>query len=200
MSKLWTIFMIAVLLSGCERMKPGDYADNEPTLVLEDYFAGRTRAWGIFEDRFGNLRRQFTVDIDGVWDGSVLTLDERFLYDDGERDRRVWRLVKTGERTYEGTAADVVGAAHGETGGNAFNFRYRLDMKVGDGTWRVDFDDWMYLQPDGVLLNRAKVSKFGFELGVVTIAFSKPERLAANDRSMISEFAGGFEYAAAANR
>jgi hypothetical protein len=37
----------------------------------------------------------------------------------------------------------------------------------------VSFDDWMYLQADGVLLNRAKMSKFGFTLGEVTIAFQK---------------------------
>jgi len=37
----------------------------------------------------------------------------------------------------------------------------------------VRFDDWMYLQSDGVLLNRAKVTKFGVELGTVTLAFSK---------------------------
>jgi hypothetical protein len=31
----------------------------------------------------------------------------------------------------------------------------------------------MYLQPDGVLINRATVSKFGFKVGEVTLFFSK---------------------------
>ncbi len=55
-----------------------------------------------------------------------------------------------------------------------------MNLKVGDGTWEVKFDDWMFLQPDGVLLNRATVSKFGLELGVVTLSFSRVEEELAN--------------------
>lgn len=154
-------------------MKIGSFRDREPRLVIEEYFAGRTRAWGLFEDRFGTLRREFTVDIDGVWDGSRLTLDERFLFSDGERDRRTWRIRKIGDHRYEGRAADVVGAARGEARGNALNWRYVLDMKVGGARLRVNFDDWMFLQPSGVLLNRARVSKLGITIGSVSLAFMK---------------------------
>jgi hypothetical protein len=38
----------------------------------------------------------------------------------------------------------------------------------------VQFDDWMYLMDGRVMLNRAAMSKFGFRLGEVTLAFSKP--------------------------
>lgn len=51
-----------------------------------------------------------------------------------------------------------------------------LDLKTGeDSTLRVRFDDWMFLQPGGVLLNRPRMSKFGIELGQVIIAFQKME-------------------------
>ena len=40
-------------------------------------------------------------------------------------------------------------------------------------TLAVHFDDWMYLQPDGVLLNRAYVSKWGIDIGSVTLAFKR---------------------------
>jgi hypothetical protein len=154
-------------------MKPQDFANSEPRLVVEDYFAGRTRAWGLFEDRFGNLRRQFVVEIDGRWDGRELVLDEHFTYADGERDRRIWRIVKTDEHTYEGRADDVVGTASGVAYGNALNWQYDLDLKVGEKTWRVRFDDWMFLQSDGVLLNRARVTKFGLDIGEVTLVFQR---------------------------
>jgi hypothetical protein len=171
---------LALLLTGCNTMKLEDFSDTQPVFVLEDYFAGETRAWGIFEDRFGNLRRQFVVDINGTWQGGVLTLDERFVYSDGETDRRVWRITKTGPGAYEGTADDLVGTAEGRARGNALSWRYSMDLKVGDGSWRVQFDDWMFLQPDGILINRARVSKWGFELGAVTLFFSKdPARTAA---------------------
>lgn len=169
-----TLTLIALFfVSGCTEMKPSDFKNTSPKLVIEEYFNGRTQASGIFEDRFGKLRRQFSVEIDGTWDGDSLVLDERFLYADGERDRRVWTIRKTGPNTYEGRAGDVVGTASGEAQGNALNWQYEMDLKIGDGTLRVHFNDWMFLQPTGILINRARVSKLGIEIGTVTLAFVK---------------------------
>ena len=75
-------------------MKIEDFENTEPSLVLEEYFAGEVQAAGIFEDRFGRLRRQFTADINGTWNGRELVLDEKFIYDDGETDQRVWTIKK----------------------------------------------------------------------------------------------------------
>lgn len=168
---------LVLLLSGCATMKPQDYAGREPELRLENYFQGRTEAWGLFQDRFGMVRRQFTVDILGLWNGEELLLIEDFLYDDGERDRRIWRIAPVGDHGYQGQAEDVVGIAEGEAHGNALNWRYDLDLKVGDKTWRVHFDDWMFLQPGGVLINRAEVRKLGLTVGEVTIVFRKKQSL-----------------------
>lgn len=173
--RAWTGRLIAslLLLSGCTTMEAIDFRDNEPRLVLEEYFSGSTTAWGLFEDRFGTVRRQFVVDITGTWDGETIVLDEHFTYSDGELDRRVWRIRKIDEHRYEGTADDVVGIAYGETYGNALNFRYDVDLQIGGRTVRVHFDDWMFLQPSDVLINRARVSKFGIEIGEVTLVFMK---------------------------
>jgi Protein of unknown function (DUF3833) len=154
-------------------MKPEDTPVLEPRFRIEEYFPGKTRAWGIFQDRFGRLRRQFTVDIDGTWDGETLTLVEDFTYDDGKTERRTWTIRPNGAQGYEGTADGVIGAAEGRCCGNALNWRYRFALRVGDNTWKVAFDDWMFLQGDGVMINRAAVTKFGIDLGEVTIAFRK---------------------------
>ncbi len=154
-------------------MKPEDFKDAKPALVIEEYFGGKTRAWGMFEDRFGDLRAQFIVDIDGHWDGKQLVLDEDFTYADGRKDRRVWRIIRIDKHRYEGTAADVIGVATGRTYGNVLNWQYNMNLKVGDNSYRVHFDDWMFLQPDGVLLNRARVRKWGIDIGEVTLAFRK---------------------------
>ena len=153
-------------------MKPTDFRDTQPRLLLEEYFRGSTQASGIFEDRLGTLRRQFIVEIDGTWDGRQLVLDERFYYGDGETDNRIWTIDKTGDHTYEGRADDVIGVAQGESYGNALNWQYNMRLKFGSGTMRVHFSDWMFLQPTGVLLNRARVTKFGVEIGAVTLSFS----------------------------
>ena len=165
--------IIFALLSGCGSMQLEDFAQHQPKLDLYDYFAGHTQAWGLFEDRFGRVRRQFHVDIHGYVKDGELVLEEDFVYADGERDRRVWRIRRAGPQAYVGRAADVVGEAQGTAAGNALNWRYAMDLKVGEGTWRVSFDDWMFLQPGGMLLNRAKVKKFGLEIGSVTLFFTK---------------------------
>ena len=145
----------------------------ERTLVLEEYFRGKTSAYGIFEDRFGNVRRTFTVDITGSVDQGLLTLDERFIYDDGERVARVWMIEILGDGRYRGTTDDVPGHAEGRVDTNVFNWKYKIDLKVGNSVWNVGFDDRMYLIDDDVLINRAYVTRFGLRIGEVTIAFRK---------------------------
>jgi hypothetical protein len=183
--RLATLTFLLVLLTGCSTMKLDDFAGTGPRLVLEDYFLGHTRAWGLFEDRFGNIRRQFVVDIDGTMEGDELVLVEDFVYDDGETDQRIWRIRRTGDDAYEGRAGDVVGVARGRVAGRALNWSYEVDLPIGERTWRVRFDDWMLLQDEEVLLNRATVSKWGITLGEVTIFFrrdSGPEREAATQQ------------------
>lgn len=180
------VWASALLIAGCSgAMKPEDFANKQPRFVIEDYFTGKTKAWGIFEDRFGNLRREFVVDITGTWDGKQLVLDERFVYSDGEKETRVWTIDKVDSNTYSGVAGGVVGTATGKSFGNALNWRYDFDLKVGDDKWRVHFNDWMFLQPDGIMLNKAEVSKWGLHIGTVTLAFRQIERdkqaAAAND-------------------
>ncbi len=158
-------------------MKTASLSQQGPALKIETFFDGKVYAWGIFEDRFGHLRRQFQVEIDGDWNGERLILDEKFLYGDGERDHRVWAITPTGPDRYVGKAGDIIGTATGISDGNRLHWRYRMNLKVGDGSWRVAFDDWMYLQPGNVLINKASVSKWGVQLGVVTLFFIRADQL-----------------------
>jgi hypothetical protein len=100
-------------------------------------------------------------------------MTEDFVYNDGEKSQRIWRIKRLDANHYEGRADDVIGVARGVVHGRALNWTYTLALPVGDQTYHVQFDDWMYLQPDGVLLNRARMSKFGIELGQVTLSFQK---------------------------
>ena len=155
-------------------MNVQDYKKIQPTLSLFDYFKGETRGWGMFQDRGGNLKRQFVVDIKGsINEKGQLVLEEDFVWNDGEKSRRVWTITEVAKNEYIGTASDVIGKEKGQSAGNAYHWNYVLNLPVGDKTYKVRFDDWMFLQPDGVLLNRAKMSKFGFGLGEVFISFQK---------------------------
>ncbi len=68
------------------------------------------------QDRSGKQLRRFHVAIDGDVVGDTLTLHERFVYDDGEKQQRVWRIRRTGDNRYQGTAGDIEGVASGRGG------------------------------------------------------------------------------------
>ena len=51
---------------------------------------------------------------------------------------------------------------------------HSLALTVEGRVWEVQFDDWMYLLDGHHMLNKAVMSKFGFALGEVTLAFYKP--------------------------
>ena len=166
---------IFLLINACSNMKLEDYKDKKPILKLEEYFNGKTIARGVFEDRFGNIKKSFKVFIDGSWDGKYLILKEDFIYDDGTKDYREWKLKKdqNNPNHYSGYADGVIGTASGSVSGNAFNWKYGFKLKVGNSTLNVKFDDWMFLQEDGYLINIAKVKKFGITLGRVILFFEK---------------------------
>lgn len=173
MKKLFILVLLA-LLSACSAVDIKQYASNRPQLDLFDYFIGETRGYGIVQDRNGTLKRQFTVDVTGTMEGNGnLKLHEKFAWSDGEKSTRTWLIGKSGDHGYSGTAEDVAGAADGSASGNVLNWQYHLNLKVDDTIWKIKFDDWMFLVTEQVLINRAKMSKFGLTVGEVTIIFQK---------------------------
>ena len=168
------IFVLTLLVTGCSAVDINQYQGDTPEFLLYEYFTGKTKGWGIVQDRKGNLLRQFVVDINGTLnEQGELVLDEDFFWRDGEQTKRIWTIGRNGEKSFTGRADDVVDTAQGEASGNVLNWRYRLNLEVDGRTWEINFDDWMFLQPDNVLINKAVMSKFGFKVGEVTIVFLK---------------------------
>ena len=165
---------VLATLAGCSSTQNiGDYAAEKPVLELRDYFNGTLDAYGVFTDRSGKVVKRFTVVMNGSWKGDDGVLDEDFTYSDGTTQKRIWRLKRLGPGSYTGRADDVVGQADGKQSGNAFNWTYTMALPVDGKVYEVQFDDWMYLVTDKVMLNKATMSKFGFRLGEVTLSFSK---------------------------
>ncbi len=154
-------------------MKPSDFKDQEPRLVIENFLSGKVKAWGILQNRSGKVIRQFSADLNGKWDGKQLILDEKFIWSDGEIQKRKWTIKKLNENRYEGEASDVVGKAIGYSYGPAFKFEYVLLVPVKSKKIKIKFDDWIFKQDDKIAINRAKMTKFGFTVGELTVMFSK---------------------------
>ncbi len=171
----WLLAALSLALAGCASAPvPQDYAAETPRLDLRTYFNGPLTAHGVFTDRSGKVVRRFVVQLRGTWNGNSGVLEEDFKYSDGKVERRVWRIEDLGSGRYRGRADDVVGEAIGQAAGNALNWRYTLALPVDGRVFEVQFDDWMFLMDERVMLNKAVMSKFGVTLGEVTLAFYKP--------------------------
>ncbi|WP_309500141.1 DUF3833 family protein [Sulfurovum sp.] len=121
----------------------------------------------------------FAGKLVGSWDKNCVgTLDETFVYDDGETQTRVWTLKPTGDKTFTGTAGDIAGEAQMIAKSNTVMIDYTMSVPYKDGTIDIDVRDWLHLQEDGVILNHSKMKKFGFAVGelVITIVKDFPSR------------------------
>lgn len=173
------VFGAAMLMLGACAGKPAldDEKMSSRDFNLEEFFDGKILAKGQFQDVFGAVRRRFDVVVTGTWDGETLKLVEDFTYAEGTTEQRIWRLKKTGpivaDQTWSGTAAGVIGMARGEERGDTFNWTYKIDLPVPDGTLRVDFNDWMWDMGGDRVLNRAYMKKYGVDIGEVLITFEK---------------------------
>ncbi len=152
------------------------YKETVPKADIKEYFNGKIKAWGIVQDWRGRVVRRFDVDMNGSWKGDTGRLEETFSYYDGEEQKRIWTIKKLPEGRYEGTAGDIINKAMGQAEGSAVRWNYVMDLPVGDRTYRINFDDWMWQMNDGVLINRSYLKKFGFTVAELTIFMQKQNK------------------------
>ncbi len=160
---------LLILLTGCSSVSVEDYRDASPRFVPSEFFDGRLTAHGVVMDRGGKVTRHFNADIVAYWKDGVGTLEEDFVFDDGEQQRRVWTLTPDGDGGYVGRAGDVVGDGGLSFAGNAVFLDYVLQIPYGDGTIDLRVDDRMYLVAPNVLINESRLSKFGFGVGRIVL-------------------------------
>lgn len=179
--KLATLLFVSSMLISCSSIEGERYIDERPALDLFDFFEGDVKAWGIVQDRSGNLLQKFVVDIDGSIEttpqGRQLVLDETFTYIQGEGvEKRVWTITPTGAKgAFTGAASDILGTASGQAYGNAFQFTYQMDLPVAGTEVTVNFDDWFWAMDDDTLFNRSAIKKFGVTFAEVTIFMQRQE-------------------------
>ena len=175
---LFVLGLVSVFIFGCASKTITIYESEKPSFYLESFFNGKVEGWGIVLNRNNDVVKRFKVNVEGYFtaDKSSGKLVEKFFWSDGKREKRVWNLKKTGDNEWGGTSDGVIGTAHGVASGNALQWSYRYNLILEDSLLNklsVDFDDWMFLVENNVLMNRAVFSKFGFKLGTVIITFKK---------------------------
>ena len=164
-------------LAGCGTA-PEVFQGKGPPFRPEEFFAGKLRSHGMFATRLGAIERWFSATLVGAWDGTTLTFDEHFRYDDSFEDRRFWRLRRdlsdaSGE-AWLGEATDATGPVRGRVMGNAFRLEHELDMLTLSGKrWRLGFDQWFLRMADDMAISRAAVSWYGIQVGTAQVAFQR---------------------------
>ncbi|MEL7528898.1 MAG: DUF3833 family protein [Pseudomonadota bacterium] len=146
------------------------------TLVLEDFFRGKTVGKGVFESKIAGVYRPFTVYLTGTWNPRTFTLRlrEDFVYEDGEKDTKTWFFQKVAEGRYVGQRADVIAPTNVTTDANgAIRFAYIAELETENGPLLLSFDDTLTQVDRRTVRNTAKVKKAGFTIGTVDLTFTK---------------------------
>ncbi|RMA81001.1 DUF3833 family protein [Umboniibacter marinipuniceus] len=165
--------VVAVAVFALGSCTPANYDHLEPRFDIEGFFNGELHAYGIVRSRGGELMRRFKVNLLGTWEEGVGTLDEQFLYDDGERAQRVWTFVKDGDGNFSGTANDTLSTAILRVSGPELTLNYNILLDVGDSSYEVRFDDWIYAIDNDRVINVSEISKFGLTLGEVILVMER---------------------------
>ncbi|MBJ7554603.1 DUF3833 domain-containing protein [Marinomonas spartinae] len=175
-NKKWRVcfWLLALgMLNACSSPNVALYAKNKPEFKLQQFFNGPLTAHGIVKNRSGEVIRYFNADLVGSWNNGVGTLKEHFLFNDGEKQQRTWTLTPTKNGKYESSAGDVVGKGSLNMAGNALFMKYVLQVPYDGDVINVNVDDRMYMVNPNVVINESVLSKFGFDVGYLTLVIEK---------------------------
>ncbi|PLK69612.1 DUF3833 domain-containing protein [Rhizobium sp. TH135] len=159
-----------------DAVKLEDFAEREPRFILEEFFSGTLRGWGVTIGRLGGFQNRFTIDARGRFDpeANVLSLTEDYFFDDGHSDTLTWTILKREENRYEGRETLIDGVAEGDQAGSAFRWQYARDVPDADGAkTRFGFDDWFILHDEKHMSVHASLTKLGVEVATIEAFYER---------------------------
>lgn len=155
---------------------PSDYSDTTNDLFdLRTHLRGPISCEGVIYGPTGRVSSRFTGEFEATWEGNTGVMTERFEYDDGSVQNRQWNLTVGNDGKIRATAADVVGEGHGQQSGPTVQLRYKIRLPESAGGYVLDTTDWMYLAPNGSIVNRSQFRKFGFKVAELVATMRRKE-------------------------
>ncbi len=143
---------------------PKAYAASEPLMDIRKVLAGPIASEGVIFGPTGQMTSRFVAKMEGSWQGNSGTLAEDFHYANGTSQQRLWTLTLDADGTITGTAPDIIGTAQGRQSGATVQMTYRIRLPEDAGGHVLDVVDWMYLMPNGTILNKSEMRKFGIKV------------------------------------
>ena len=141
-----------------------DYAAGTPMIDLREHLNGPIKCDGVIYGPLGRVTSRFSADFHAKWDGNRGVMTEHFRYDSGTTQDREWRLELGKDGSVKADADDLVGQGTGQQKGNAVKLNYNIRLPDEAGGHVLGVTDWMYLAPDGVIVNRSVFRKFGIKV------------------------------------
>jgi hypothetical protein len=172
-SAIALIAYVVFLVSACSQQSIQRYENEKPLINIEQFFNGKLAAHGVVKNRQGQVIRHFSADISASWQGGIGTLDEHFVFSDGEKTQRIWTLKPNGVGKFIASANDVVGDSDMSVAGNAIFMEYILQLPYKDSILDVTVDDKMFLVNDSRIINESIFTKWGFRVATVQLVIEK---------------------------
>ncbi len=161
--------------------KPTDYAEATELFDIRSHLNGTLICEGVIYGPTGRVASRFVGHFDARWDGNDGVMSEHFIYDGGTTQDRAWHLKVLPDGNIEARAEDVVGVGSGQQQGSAVQLKYRIKLPEASGGHELDVVDWMYLAPNGSIVNRSQFRKFGIQVAEL-VATIRPVAAESEDR------------------
>jgi hypothetical protein len=156
--------------------RPGDYADAEDLFDLRKHLNGPIICEGVIYGPLGRVTSRFVGEFECEWTGNLGVMREHFRYDDGSTQDREWNLALGNDGRIKATASDVVGEGSGMQSGSSVQLKYRFRLPESAGGHVLDTVDWMYLAPNGTIVNRSQFRKFGIQVAELVATMRPAEK------------------------
>ena len=153
---------------------PQDYEDETPAFDMRTHLNGPLLCEGVIYGPLGRVSSRFVADFDATWDGNTGIMREHFVYDDGSVQDREWHLTLEENGAIRAAAPDVVGKGHGRQSGSSLLLHYNIRLPEASGGHVLSTVDWMYLTPNGTIMNRSQFRKFGIKVAEL-VATMRPK-------------------------
>ena len=143
---------------------PEDYAQEGLQMDIRQHLNGEIICEGVIYGPLGRVSSRFVGYFNMVWTGNIGVMTEHFQYDSGNTQDREWTLTLGNDGRIKAAAPDVIGTGTGVQTGSALQLKYRIALPESSGGHVLDVVDWMYLAPNGTIVNRSQFRKFGFQV------------------------------------
>ncbi len=150
--------------AGFSAQTSSDYESEELQIDLRTHLNGPIKCEGIIFGPWGRVVSRFSADFEAAWDANRGIMSERFRYDSGNTQEREWRLELGNDGRIKADADDLVGVGSGQQSGSSVKLDYNLRLPQEAGGYVLKVTDWMYLTPDGHIVNRSVFRKFGIKV------------------------------------